>query len=171
VPPAHVWNDIQAEVRFDAPRPRAVLRRRLPIAAAACVLGVVLGVGATVGLQQLNRPAEPARDVLASTGLAPIDNAGGTGDARLVRTGDRLELEIVARDLPLTNGFYEAWMFVPGTTRMQAMGTVRPGEVVRFPIPAGLDPAGWRGIDISAETFDGDPEHSATSVLRGELRR
>jgi hypothetical protein len=43
--------------------------------------------------------------------------------------------------------------------------------VARFPLPPGLDPAGWRGIDISAEAFDGDPGHSATSVLRGELRR
>jgi hypothetical protein len=111
--------------------------------------------------------------VVASTELAPVGQAGtgSTGDARLVRTDDGLALEIDVRELPLTDGFYEAWMFVPGTTRMQAMGAVRPGELVRFPVPAGLDPAGWRGIDISSEAFDGDPAHSATSVLRGELRR
>ena len=178
-PPSGVWEAIRSEVHSEDPaadgvRPRvrenadASRRRWLPTAAAACVIGVVLGVGATLGWQELR---VPDRTVVASTTLAPIEKAGGTGDARLVRTGDRLALEIDVRDLPLTNGFYEAWMYVPGTTRMQAMGTVRPGEVVRFPIPAGLDPAGWRGIDISAEAFDGDPEHSATSVLRGELRR
>lgn len=185
-PPPRVWDAIEAEVRADTPAGSPVevvplrvrgrsapRRRRVLTAAAACVLGVVLGVGATLGWQEVRRPATAERTVVASTVLAPVGEAGtgGTGDARLVRTGDQLALEIDVHDLPLTDGFYEAWMFVPGTTRMQAMGAIRSGEVVRFPVPAGLDPAGWRGIDISAETFDGDPAHSATSVLRGELRR
>ncbi|SHN27916.1 anti-sigma factor [Cryptosporangium aurantiacum] len=194
-PPPRVWDAIEAEVRSESPRAaevvplshggrdagghavvggrRAGRGRRILTAAAACVLGVVLGVGATLGWQEVRRPDAPASTVVASTALAPVGNEGrgSTGDARLIRTGDRLALEIDVRDLPLTDGFYEAWMFVPGTVRMQAMGAVRPGEVVRFPVPPGLDPAGWRGIDISAETFDGDPAHSATSVLRGELRR
>ncbi|MFI5953995.1 anti-sigma factor domain-containing protein [Cryptosporangium sp. NPDC051539] len=181
-PPPAVWDAIRARVPTADGSPisvekKAGPRRRVPVAVAAGALGAVLGlgvalgIGGTVGWQHLSRPDAPTRSVVASTTLAPIGSAGGTGDARLVRTGGRLALEVDVRDLPLTNGYYEAWMFVPGTTRMQAMGTVRPGEVARFPVPAGLDPAGWRGIDVSAEAFDGDPAHSATSVLRGELRR
>ncbi|MFG1926001.1 anti-sigma factor [Cryptosporangium sp. NPDC048952] len=165
-PPARVWDAIAAETTA---LPDVEKKKRwVPTAVAACALGVVLGIGATLGWQELRTPE---RAVVASTALTPVGTAGGTGDARLVRTDGRLQLEIDVRNLPLTNGFYEAWMFVPGTTRMQAMGSVRPGEVARFPVPNGLDPAGWRGIDVSAEAFDGDPAHSATSVLRGELRR
>ncbi|WP_240746641.1 anti-sigma factor [Cryptosporangium phraense] len=173
-PPARVWDAISAEIPatpgFPAHGvpPRRVKKKGL-VAVAAAALGVVIGIGATLGWQHLREPEAPR--VVAATALTPIGAAGGTGDARLVRTGGRLALEVDVHDLPLTNGYYEAWMFVPGTTRMQAMGTVRPGEVARFPVPAGLDPAGWRGIDISAEAFDGDPTHSAVSVLRGELRR
>lgn len=168
LPPLRVWQAIESEVRSSTSPPRW---RNYALAAAACVLGVVLGVGTTLGWQAARRPDAPTQTLAAATTLAPVQGSGGVGDARLVRNGDRYTLEVVIRDVPLTNGFYEAWMFVPGTTRMQAMGSVRPGEVARFPVPPGLDPAGWRGIDISAEAFDGDPSHSATSVLRGELRR
>lgn len=173
-PPLRVWQAIEAETRVERRTTTTTAPRRLRyllLAAVACVLGVVLGAGAALGWQALRPSKSPAEMVAASSGLEPVGNGGGTGDARLLRDGDRYTLEIDVRDLPLTNGFYEAWMFVPGTTRMQAMGAVRPGEVARFPLPSGLDPAGWRGIDISAEAFDGDPGHSATSVLRGELRR
>jgi hypothetical protein len=139
------------------------------MAAAACVLGVVLGVGGVLGWQQWSVSSER---VLGSAPLTALPGApsGVSGNAQLVQKGDRHELVVDTRGLPLTQGFYEAWMFVPTSNEMQAMGAIRPGEVTRFALPVGLDPTRWPGVDISLEQFDGNPAHSAISVLRGELR-
>lgn len=152
---------------------RRARRRTLVAAACACVLGLALGVGVTLGLGRTGGSEQGRPDVLASTTLSAVGATAGSarGTATLVRTDGHLELRVDARALPPVDGYYEAWMYVPGTQRMQSMGTVEPGTVTRIRVPAGLDADAWPGINISAERFDGDPGHSTKSVLDGTLHR
>jgi len=156
-------------VRLDARRDR---HRTFLAAAAACVAGLAIGVAATLGVTALTEP-RPSSTVVASATLSAVGTAAddATGTARVVRTGDRVELAVDTRNLPPVDGYYEAWMYVPDTQKMQSMGAVEPGTVTRFRVPDGLELSVWAGINISVEPLDGNPNHSARSVLDGELRR
>jgi len=142
---------------------------------AAClvglVVGVIIGAGARWNAKQAVTPGR--EEVIASTSLTALAGtpSDAAGKAEVVRLDDRLQLRVDARNLPLREGFYEVWMFDPGTNTMQPMGSLDVGHRTSFAIPSGVDIARFAGIDVSAEPFDGNPEHSAESVLRGQLRR
>ena len=56
--------------------------------------------------------------------------------------------------------------------RLLPLGALaRHGEEFRgeFTIPAGLPSGEYNRVDVSAEKFDGNPGHSAVSLLRGDL--
>jgi len=73
----------------------------------------------------------------------------------------------------LAGGDYlEAWLMDATGTRLLPLGALaRHGEEFRgeFTIPAGLPPGEFNRVDVSAEQFDGNPAHSAVSLLRGDL--
>ncbi len=68
------------------------------------------------------------------------------------------------------DGYYEVWMATADAGTMIALGTLAPGTEATFVLPGGLDPDTFPGVDGSHEHFDGDPEHSAESLVRGQLR-
>ena len=74
------------------------------------------------------------------------------------------------------------WFFIRGDERhpltnapiatggLIALGTVPGGRsAVNLPIPASANLSEFTKVDVSIEPLDGNPKHSAESVLRGDL--
>jgi hypothetical protein len=140
--------------------------------AAALALLVALGAGWLIG--RAGGTDAPASTVVSSADLRPLpdspEQAAG-GSARIQRSADGSLLVIDATGLPAPDGFYEVWLFDPASGAMVPMGNLDPSQRGTFPMPPNLDPGRYPVVDISAEKFDNDPEHSEVSVLRGELNQ
>jgi hypothetical protein len=135
-------------------------QRRAWWAAAAAVAAFAIGGVATIAVQQ------PGSTVLASTELEALADVE-PGQARLVETPEGLAIEVDVTGLPEVDGFYELWLLDTEVTSLVSLGPLE-GAGPHL-LPAGLDPAELPVVDISLEPFDGDPNHSGDSLLRGVL--
>jgi hypothetical protein len=150
------------------PRRRRVLTLRPLVAAGLALLLLAIGVGAG---RLLGEGGGPARGrVLA---LDPVEPAGGSahGTATILAHGGRARFVVRGLKPSANGGFYELWLMNSaddlvslGSFRVPASG----GADVTVPLPA--DPDGFAALDISAEPADGNPAHSASSVLRAPLK-
>ena len=78
--------------------------------------------------------------------------------------------EAAVPELPaVEDGYYEVWMATADAGTMVAIGTLNPGEEAVLTLPAGMQTADFPLVDVSLEHYDGDPSHSAVSVVRGLL--
>lgn len=173
-PPAGVWPVIASGLA--TPTPTAITsargrRRSLPLAlAAAAAVGALLGGSVVAAV--VDNPM--STEVVATAALTPITdgpNGPQQGSAAVTHADSGDALAVNTRDLAPPLGFYEVWLLDPSTGGMIAMGTVPAGtaEVV-LPVPPGVDLGRFNTVDISDEPFDGNPDHSAVSVLRGGLQ-
>ena len=175
-PPAEVWAAVSAEVArdravgdvvrsLDSARSR---RRRggYVLAAAAAVVGLVAGSAVTASV--VNRP--DSVQVVASAQLDPMDGAVVSGNAVVQTVDGTSQLKVTVPDLPNADGgYYEVWMATADAKIMVAIGSLNPGSTAVYTLPEGMDLASFPIVDVSLETYDGDPGHSATSVVRGSL--
>lgn len=191
-PPAGLWDSIAAEAFGDgeagggaadpsarpahgpdAARPTRWGRRRageptvrrpaLFAIAAAILLGVVLG-----GAVLVDRLADGSDgpETVVTGELEPIGDAG-SGTVEVTRDGDQLQLRADLVDLPDPDGYYEVWVGSDDLSGLVSLGPVRSDGV--YDLPAGWDPGSFPVVDVSEEPLDGDPTHSAVSVVRGTL--
>ncbi|WP_354700869.1 hypothetical protein DSM112329_01161 [Paraconexibacter sp. AEG42_29] len=157
-------------VRAWATRP-ITLRRGV----AALASAVLLTAGAGGAVVLTGDPA-PGDEIVAGPGAAPVvllrafDGFAGAGrvSVRLPATAGRPAVLVADGLAPSPSGhYYELWLMSDGT-RLASLGSFRVGAgghvEVRFPV--GVDPQAYRYLDISLEADDGDPAHSARSVLR-----
>jgi anti-sigma-K factor RskA len=162
------------EVRPDprpAPRRRRVLTLRPLIAAGLALVLLAIGVGA--GRLLDGRDGGGGNDGGRVLALDPVEPAGRSahGTATILADGGRARFTV--RGLkPSANGdFYELWL-MNSADDLVSLGSFRvpaSGETeVTVPLPA--DPDGFAALDISAEPADGNPAHSARSVLRAPLK-
>jgi anti-sigma factor RsiW len=140
-------------------------RRRL-LALAAAVVVIAGAVAAGLGLSGsgpavTNRAAlRPLQAPAAASGAVTVTAASG---ARQVQVStDHLPA-------PGQGHFYEVWLLDPTTLKMMPMGALAPSGQATFGVAAGLM-AGYSAVDISLQANNGNPAHSAVSVLRGTLR-
>ena len=103
--------------------------------------------------------------------LAPLpDKAVSTpGEATVLDSVDGQVVRVDARGLPAGDGFYEVWLLDEGLTKLVALGALPAGSVGTFTIPPGMSIVDYPVVDISLESYDGDPSHSKNSLMRGEL--
>lgn len=182
-PPARVWSAISAELGLAAAPARAAagptrqvdpvvrpLRRRIAplLLAAAAAVGAVAGIGGTLLLVQRATAPDAVAEVLARAALDPLPTWDVTGSAELMtRDGERtLRVELPAA--AAENGYREVWLLDAAAARLVPLG-VLDGDTGDFTLPAGLDVAQYPVVDISLEPFDGDPNHSGDSIVRGTL--
>jgi hypothetical protein len=140
--------------------------------AAAAVVGLALGAGLGFGLG--GSADEPAPTPVVRLGPVGFADPEATGTAAMVdRNGDTRMLVELRGVTNLAGGDYlEAWLMDSTGSRLLPLGAMaRHGEEFRgeFTIPAGLPPGEYNRVDVSAERFDGNPGHSAVSLLRGDL--
>jgi len=129
--------------------------------AGAAAAVIVATVAVTTWVRQADDPT-----VIASTELEPL-GADGQGSAEVVEGDDGLQLRLVTDGVEASDGFVEVWMINPDVTELISLGPIRSDGT--YDLPAGLDPAAFPIVDVSFESFDGNPQHSGNSVLRGEL--
>jgi hypothetical protein len=146
---------------------RRRLRGWLPALAAACT-ALVLGVAG--GVLWERNALQPEETTVASAVLDPLpDWAGVSGEAVLQESADGSRQVVVSVDGPAPEGTYrEVWLLTPDASGLVSLGALEGAEG-RFAVPEGLDLADYPLVDVSEESFDGDPAHSGDSVVRGEL--
>ena len=181
-PPDRVWSRISEELalaedvslnlaQVTALESRRSLRSRrprrwtMPIAAAAALVLVLGGVGATWFAL---RPA-PAT-VLASAALDAFPGwTGSTGEAVVEQQpGGARVIQVSLKTPGDGSGYREVWLITSDASELVSLGVVR-GTAGTFTVPDGLDLSRYDLVDISSEPFDGDPAHSGDSILRGQL--
>lgn len=176
-PPDSVWAGISAELGLGVAEASAEVvpldearRRRSPrwlMPAAAAVVGLLAGSVLTAGIVS---GGSGSADLIASADLAPVSDAQVTGTAVVERSGETAVLRVSVPDLPsVPDGYYEVWMATADADTMVALGTLSPGSETVLPLPVGMQVADFPLVDVSVEHFDGDPGHSAVSVVRGLL--
>lgn len=173
-PHPDVWAAVSQEIApaTSAGRPR----RWLPVAAAAAV-GLVVGIGATLGVQAIDGPdadgsSGGGTSTLANVDLAALPGQSGQGTAELVRAQDSLMLRVHAALQPLPGGdYHEVWLINTDGRRMYSLGVLPASGDADYWLPGPLDGRldGYSVVDISLEPDDGDAVHSQHSLVRGTL--
>lgn len=162
------------EEETTAPPPPLILpttpARRRPRAAALVALAaaLVLAVAATATVWWRTEDDAPSGSELVAQ-LSPLSGAeAGDGSVEMVGHDGRTEMTVSVHDLPgaTTQEFYYAWLLDPATNKMLALGLVDPDSGATFDLDDAVV-ASYSAVDVSLEADDGDPAHSATSLLRG----
>jgi hypothetical protein len=170
-PPTELVRDSSANSGGD-PRPGRTPRRGrsrfVLVGAVAATVGLIVGVLGTRILDDDSGPGQQPPP-LASTRLEPLKGRAGAGTAELVRVGNDTELRVGVNGLTASPGFYELWLINADGKRMISLGILDPRTGGTFLVPADLTAQGYRIVDISLEPYDGKPEHSRDSVVRGTL--
>lgn len=144
-------------------------RPRLLVVAAALVL-VLAGVGLVArGVLRSDDQTVAAEASLSSEGLDGA--APATGRAELIRVDARRVLDISVPGVRAEDGtVLEVWLIDPASDGLQSLGTiVDDAGPTRLPVPEAIDVDRFSVVDVSLEPLDGDPAHSADSVVRGNL--
>ncbi|POH69815.1 anti-sigma factor [Cryobacterium zongtaii] len=151
-------------VQLDQQRRRRVW---LPVAAAACAVGIVGGIVGGVWWQSTREPA--AETVLAQAQLDALPGWTASGSAAVEESADgRREVVVDLADDAGNEGLREVWLLTADATGLVSVGLL-DGATGRFSIPADLDLAEFPVVDVSAEPADGNPAHSGDSIVRGTL--
>lgn len=140
-------------------------RKWWAVVAAAAALGLIVGAGATVIINR-NRV-----EVAASVPLTALPGQTGQGTAELLRARDDPELR-VSVEAPLPPDRYrEVWLINSDGKRMYSLGVLPASGSGTYPLPALLGDGlqGFTIVDVSIEPYDGNPEHSRDSQVRGSL--
>ena len=187
VPADAIWQSIQGQLTSQAPAPARTevaaepplspptvseLPRRTPrprswlLAAAAAVVGLIIGVGVTTVA------VRDQVEVTSSTALAALPGQTGQGTAELVSDQGRPELRVQIDAPPTTPDRYrEVWLINTDGQRMYPLGVLPDDGRATYPLPPALagQLQGFNIVDVSIEPYDGNPAHSRESQVRGTL--
>ena len=144
-------------------------RRRawLPVAAAACAVGIIGGIAGGAWWQSTRAPAPET--VIAQAQLDALPGWAASGSASVEEFADgRREVVVDLADDAGDDGLREVWLLTADATGLVSVGLL-DGATGRFGIPAGVDLAEFPVVDVSAEPADGNPAHSGDSIVRGTL--
>lgn len=143
------------------------------VAAVAAAAGAIVG-GAVVWSavdRGTGSTGGPNEQFVAQAVLAPLtDTVSAPGKATVLDSADGEVVRVDARSLPANDGFYEVWLLDAQATKLVALGALPAGSIGTFTVPPGLSIADFPLVDISLESYDGDPSHSKNSLMRGELQ-
>lgn len=145
------------------------LRKSVALAASAAVIGAAAGVGGTLWATQ--DEDTPSTQVAAETRLEPLPAHQAVGAAYLDTGGGEPGRRLVIRVSGLTeqSGFYEVWLLDRAAQKMISVGLLPANGEATFDLPPNLDLAGYPVVDVSLQQYNGSPEHSGDSVVRGTL--
>jgi anti-sigma-K factor RskA len=171
-PAPRVWDRISEELGITEEPSAKVTelaprrRRWIPVVAVAASVAVVASLG--VALWQFMQPTPPTVVATATLEAFP-DWPDATGRAVVEEQADGTRVVRLDFDAPVLDDTYtEVWLISSDATRLVSLGTAA-GETATFAIPDGLDLSTYDLVDVSAEPYDGDPNHSGNSIVRGQL--
>lgn len=151
-------------------RPRRSIRYGLLAAAAAAAVVVAVGAGIAggVAIGRHEVPTSTATQSQAELRPMPAGPTAASGTATINQGVDGLTLNVMARQLPLRQGYYEVWLYNPTADQMVAVGTLGAGGNGFWTLASTIDLRSYSIVDVSAQNFDGNPAHR-DSVLQGPL--
>lgn len=141
------------------------------VAAVAAAAGALVG-GAVVwsAVERGGSSGGTAGQFVAQAVLAPLtETVASPGEATVLDSPDGKVVRVDAGSLPANDGFYEVWLLDADATKLVALGALPAGSIGTFTIPPGLSIDDFPIVDISLESYDGDPSHSKNSLMRGVL--
>ena len=158
--------------------PPAPQRRRAGRVAVACGVAAALVVGGALAVRAVrdrDDRSEGGAAAYATADLTPLGPRAtrAVGHVEMVaEDAVHTRVTVETGELPtLREGrFYYAWLLDPTTQKMLPLGQVGPSGAATFELDDALL-AAYAAVDVSLEEDDGDPAHSATSVLRGTYDR
>ncbi|MFE6919227.1 anti-sigma factor [Streptomyces rubiginosohelvolus] len=140
-------------------------RTAFAVAAAAALLGAAAGSGITWwAVDQRAQPAV-AGSSRALTPLVP----SALGSARVGDVSGQRKLDIKVEGLPKTSGYFEVWLMDRSHTKLISMGVLGPEGHAVLPVPDNLDLKDYPYVDVSDQAYNGSPEHSGKSIVRGQF--
>ncbi|GAB2946646.1 anti-sigma factor [Streptomyces sp. NPDC058869] len=152
------------------PGPKRGRRRTaVAVAAATALLGAAAGSGITwwvVG--QDTQEARPAVVTGTSRALTPLVPSA-LGSARVGDVSGQRKLDIKVEGLPKTSGYFEVWLMDRSHTKLISMGVLGPEGHAVLPVPNNLNLKDYPYVDVSDQAYNGSPEHSGRSIVRGQF--
>ncbi|MCF2533929.1 anti-sigma factor [Yinghuangia soli] len=145
------------------------VRTALALAASAALIGAGIGVGGTLWATGDDTPRPR---IEAQTRLDPLPAHQAVGAAFVdAPSGGESARRLIVRvsGLAPQPGFYEVWLLDRDAKKMIALGILPVDGEASFDLPANLDLDGYPVVDVSVQAYNGSPEHSGNSVVRGTL--
>ena len=180
-PSPQVWSRILDDVAATpvaTSRPRMSRRRAAISVAAAASAGIAaaasIGIVIAIGIDRfvdndVSASSRQAPPVTATADLRPVNGGELLGEAKLLKSGERTELQVDAPSQTVPAGYLEVWLLNEDGTRMISIGVLDDGDTHLFAVPEAAVDNGYVIVDISREQFDDDSTHSGDSTMRGRL--
>ncbi|NEB93920.1 anti-sigma factor domain-containing protein [Streptomyces bauhiniae] len=146
------------------PPGRARRRMRFSVALAACAALLGAAAGSTVTWWVTRDGSTPS-----VAGGKPLDSlrAASTGYASLRGTPAHRSLTVDVKGLPSTSGYFEVWLMNSSHTKLVSMGVLDPDGKATLPVPENIDLGEYSVVDVSVQPYNGKPDHSGKSIVRG----
>ncbi|MEU3265851.1 anti-sigma factor [Streptomyces bacillaris] len=138
-------------------------RSAFGLAAAAALLGAAAGSGITWWAVDREQPPTLAGTSQALEPLVP----SALGSARMGDLSGQRSLDIKVEGLPKTSGYFEVWLMDRSHRKLISMGVLGADGHAVLPVPENVDLTEYSIVDVSVQEFNGSPEHSGNSVVRG----
>ncbi|MFF8796975.1 anti-sigma factor [Streptomyces globisporus] len=138
-------------------------RSALALAAAAALLGAAAGSGLTWWAVDRQEPSTVAGTSRSLDPLLP----SALGSARMGDAAGQRKLDIKVKGLPKTTGYFEVWLMDRSHKKLISMGVLGSDGHAVLPVPDNVDLVEYPIVDVSVQEFNGSPEHSGNSVVRG----
>jgi hypothetical protein len=192
-PPADIWSGIETRLAesdddaadgrrgrpdvaggevVDLMRARAMRRSTIVLSMAAALVLIVVGIAVVAGRGAESDVLATARLVHEPEAFDPL-GADASATARLVRQDGNYEIVLDDAALPTVDGGVDLELWLIETDEEGTIVDIAPVSLVNgagtYVVPADLDVATHRIVDISIEPRDGDTAHSGRSILRGTL--
>lgn len=168
--PAEKEERVDSPAERSAPTPRAARRPLLSrrarfsvvLAACAALLGATAGSAVTWWVTRGAGETAAAR-TRALDSLRPAS----TGYASLRGAGAHRSLTVQVKGLPVTSGYFEVWLMDRSHTKLVSMGALDPDGKAVLPVPENIDLREYSVVDVSVQPYNGKPDHSGKSIVRG----
>ncbi|MFJ4809515.1 anti-sigma factor [Streptomyces longwoodensis] len=144
-------------------RPRRLARFSVALAACAALFGAGAGSAVTWWVTHDDTSSTTADDGRRLDSLQPRS----AGYARLAGSNARRTLDITVKGLPKTSGYFEVWLMDRSHTKLVSMGVLGPDGHAVLPVPDTIDLKEYSVVDVSVQPYNGKPDHSGDSVVRG----
>ncbi|MFJ5834205.1 anti-sigma factor [Streptomyces sp. NPDC093089] len=182
-PPADTWDSIATELQLPdqetpsvGPRPPSSItgvpgrptRRvgRFAVALAACTALLGAAAGSAITWWATHTDNSASQTVADGKRLDSL-RGGSAGYASLQDESGRRSLQITVRGLPKSSGYYEVWLMDISHTKLVSMGVLGPDGRATLPVPDNIDLREYSVVDVSVQPYNGKPDHSGDSIVRG----
>ncbi|MGV9453123.1 anti-sigma factor [Streptomyces sp. NPDC003635] len=143
---------------------RRLARFTVGLAACTALLGAAAGSGITWWITQNSTTAAPSAE--DGNRLKSLQ-ANSAGYASLSDSDGHRQLDITVKGLPQTAGYFEVWLMDSTHTKLISMGVLGPDGHATLPVPDNVDLTEYSEVDVSLQPYNGKPDHSGDSFVRG----